>query len=139
MHVKWTDVLTVASPLLALLSAVIACRSTRLARRSLDIAIRTGQANYEVAKGSLIPAVSLFLTEIEYRRVPVSNVEPDSFEVVIRGRLVNNTQHEVLLTCHDHPNSGRDWWQPLYNESVSLSMPLASIRPRKRRTMQERA
>jgi hypothetical protein len=35
-------------------------------------------------KGSLIPAVSLFLTEIEYRQVPVSNVEPDSFEVVIR-------------------------------------------------------
>jgi hypothetical protein len=71
-----------------------------------------------VAKVSFIPAVKLVLTEIEYRRVDPSLNFPDSFEVVVQGRLVNNTQYDVLLTCRDHPNSGRDWRRPVDNEGV---------------------
>ena len=136
MHLTWTGVLAVASPLIALVSAFYARRSIKISRKSLDLSYKTAQANYEASKGSLKPMASLVLTEIEYRK-PVAGetrsysidsktyeshieFEPDSLEVVVRGRLVNLTQHEVLLTCRSHPNSGRTIYYSLRNQSVFI-------------------
>jgi len=136
MHLTWAGVLAVASPLIAIVSAFFARRSIKIARTSLDLAYKTAQANYEVGKNSPTPVVSLFLTEIEYRKAikgetrnktidsqiytSFTEFEPDSLEVVVRGRLANNTQQEILLTCRDHPNSGRTIHYPLRNQSVFI-------------------
>ena len=136
MHLTWTGVLAIASPLIALVSAFFALRSIKIARKSLDLSYKTAQANYEVSKNSSTPVVGLFLTGIEYRK-PVAGetrnyivnsmtckshieFEPDSLEVVVRGRLVNNTQHEILLTCRHHPNCGRTIYYSLRNQSVFI-------------------
>lgn len=126
--VSWTVILAVASPVVALASFAIA-------GRSLNLAQRTGQAAYEAAKADALPAVGLFLTEIEYRRAtprepldlpgnvaldPAMREDADCLEVVVRGRLVNNQPQEMLLTCWDHANSGRTRRQPHRNQSVFI-------------------
>lgn len=123
------------SPAIALASAVIAYRSSRTARKSLDLAHKAAQAAYEDATADRLPAVSLFLTEAEYRRAAARDLDgilgsearqwatgtdADSLEVVIRGRLVNNLPHEILLTCRDHFASGRIVWSMHRNQSVFI-------------------
>ncbi|MFF3430095.1 hypothetical protein [Streptomyces sp. NPDC002602] len=82
-----------------------------------------------------MPPVSLFLTEIEYRRATARDLggligaearrwaadqEADSLEVVVQGRLVNNLPHEMLVTCRDHSNSGRSVWYAYRNQSAFI-------------------
>lgn len=77
----------------------------------------------------------MFLTEIQYREATARKLdgilgtearewatrhESDSLEVVIRGRLVNNLPNEILLTCRDHPASGRSVWYGHRNQSVFI-------------------
>ena len=124
-----------ASPTVALVAAFFARRSSRAARQSLQLVRKTGQAAYETARAAHTPAVSLFLTEVQYRRPQAAEEEgiigaeaarwvehgdADSIEVVIRGRLVNNLPQEILLTCRDHPDSGRKLWYSYRNQSVFL-------------------
>jgi hypothetical protein len=78
-----------------------------------------------------VPAVTLLLTELEYRRCDTaaghkfdghrrSPALPDSgaLEVVVRGQLLNNLDQEVLLTFRDHPLSGRKHWRGAANEAM---------------------
>ncbi|MFE7315668.1 hypothetical protein ACFU7T_21690 [Streptomyces sp. NPDC057555] len=135
MNTNWQETLSIASPVIALISVFFVRRSSQAARKSLDLARRTGQAAYEAAKTGHSPAVNLFLTKIEYRhpkaRDPKSLIgmeaekwateyEKDSLEVVIEGQLINTRPHEILLTCRDHENSGRSVRYPYRNQSVFI-------------------
>lgn len=135
MLTSWPNILTTVSPAIALASALFSYRGSRIARKSLELAHATGQAAYETAKVSHEPAASLFLNEVCYRGPTgreldgivgvescnwVTEWEPDSLEVVISGKLVNNLPQEVLLTCRDHPCSGRKVWYPYRNQSVFI-------------------
>lgn len=135
MNVNWQATLSIASPVIALISVFFVRRSSQAARKSLELARRTGQAAYESTKTGHSPAVNLFLTKIEYRH-PTARVskgiigvearrwaterEKDSLEVVIEGQLINTRAHEILLTCGDHENSGRSVWYSYRNQSVFI-------------------
>ncbi|MEV0781753.1 hypothetical protein AB0I52_01935 [Streptomyces sp. NPDC050423] len=131
----WSEALSIASPAIALTSAFFVRRSSRIARESLELTRRTGQAAYEVARSSHTPSVDLFLTKIEYREATarefesmigdeahkwVREWEKDSLEVVLKGRLINTHPCEMLLTLRDHENSGREVWYRYRNQSVFL-------------------
>ncbi|WP_189160703.1 hypothetical protein [Lentzea pudingi] len=131
----WVNVIAVSSPVIALGSALVAVRSSRIARRSLELARRTGQASYESAKLAQSCVATLVLSEVEFRRATardwdgilgaearrsLHDEDADSLEVVVRGRLISNVQHEVLLTCRDHSRAGRDIWYSHRNQSVFL-------------------
>jgi hypothetical protein len=130
VQVTWATILSIASPAIALVSVFLAYRSSRIAHKSLDLTFKTGQVTYEAATAGRMPSVTLLLTEVEYRGATepepsrfswaVPEVDADSLEVVIRGRLVNNIPHEVLLTCWDHPACGRTTWYRYRNQSVFL-------------------
>ncbi len=119
----WSNLLAVASPAIALTSVFFVRRSSATARKALNLAYKTGQSSYETARAASAPPVELFLTEIEYRHAAardltglvgaearrcVAQEDADSLEVVVRGRLVNNLPREILLTLHDHRQSGRN-------------------------------
>ncbi|GAA4858710.1 hypothetical protein GCM10023222_07300 [Saccharopolyspora cebuensis] len=122
--------MSIASPVIALVALLYSRYSTRIARQSLGLSRKTAQVSYEEVASSRKPAASLFLDEIEYRRSDLETMrkvearrhqaefDVDGLEVVIRGRLVNNLDQEILLTCRDHPHSGRSIWFSLKNESV---------------------
>jgi hypothetical protein len=122
-----------ASIAIALGSLLYARRNARTGLRSLDVASTIGQVNYENARANNTPAATLTLTEVEHRAPTALNLdgiigdearswaerhEVDSIEVVARGRLVNNTDHELLITAHDHPQSRRRTWYRYRNQSV---------------------
>jgi hypothetical protein len=122
-----------ASIAIAVGSLLYARRSARTGLRSLDVASTIGQVNYENARANHTPAATLTLTEVEHRaptapdpdgllgyeaRSWAERHESDSVEVVARGRLVNNTEHELLLTLHDHPQSHRRGRYRYRNQSV---------------------
>ncbi|MGW7753589.1 hypothetical protein ACWGK6_18985 [Streptomyces violaceusniger] len=124
-----------ASPAIALASVFFVRRSSQTARKALNLAYKTSQAAYESVKAANTPPVDLFLTQIEYRHAtarPLGHMlgaearacsnreDADSLEVVIRGRLVNNLSSEILLSCWDHPNSGRSTHFMHRNQSVFI-------------------
>lgn len=130
MQAQWVSW---ASAVIALGSLLYARRSARTGRRSLDVASSIGQVNYENARAGSAPAATLTLTEVEHRTPTAMDLdgilggearswaerhEADSIEVAARGTLVNNTDHELLLTLHDHPQSRRRTWSWHRNQSV---------------------
>lgn len=132
MQTQWVSWASVA---IALGSLLYARRNARTGLRSLDVASAIGQVNYEHARAGITPAATLTLTEVEHRAPTALDLdgivgvearswaerhEADSIEVVARGRLVNNTDHELLITVHDHPQSRRRTWYPYRNQSVML-------------------
>lgn len=127
--------LSIASLIVAFGAMFYSRRSSRTGLRSLEVAAAIGQVNYENARASNAPAATLELAEVEYRVATARDLEgivgaeahrwasdsdADHLEVVVRGRLVNNCPHELLLTLHDHPNSGRSSWYRHRNQSVFL-------------------
>lgn len=121
-----------ASLAIAVGSLLYARRSSRTGMRSLDVASAVGQINYENARANHTPAATLTLTEVEHRAATAlqfdgvlgaealscAKHESDSLEVVARGHLSNNTDHELLLTLHDHPRSRRRTWYVHRNQSL---------------------
>jgi hypothetical protein len=129
----WRDLLAFASPGIALASVFFVRRSANAARKALHLTFETSQVTYESAKAERTPPLDLFLAEIQYRpatarplggylgataRRWAQQEDADELEVVIRGRLVNNLPRELLLTCRDHPNSGRTTHYTYRNQSV---------------------
>lgn len=126
----WKDYAAIAGPAIAVVALFYSHYANRIARKSLNTARKTAQTSYEDFAASRKPSANIFLEEIEYRKcsrkIPAgeerrrfqAEFDPASLEVVIRGRIVNNLDQEVLLTCRDHPKSGRDSWRSLWNESV---------------------
>jgi hypothetical protein len=133
VQVNWQSILPIASVVVALGSMIFSFRSSQIARNSLRLTQRSAQAAYEAAKANPHPAVSLSIHEIEYRqcdapppekkqnremtvddlftsRFGLKSVngiaEQSRFEVVVRGKLVNNIEHDVLLTFRP---GGRKW------------------------------
>ncbi|MFE5501333.1 hypothetical protein ACFQ73_02125 [Amycolatopsis japonica] len=131
MYTTW---LSAASVVIALGSLLYSRRNTRTGKQSLDVASVVGQVNYENARANYTPAATLTLTEVEFRpptalaggllqseaELWATTYEPESAEIVARGRLVNNTDNELLLTLRDHPNSRRTTWYSYRNQSVFL-------------------
>ncbi|MCR3752261.1 hypothetical protein LX88_006255 [Lentzea californiensis] len=105
-------------------------RSSQIARNSLKLTQRSAQAAYEMSRADPRPAASMYIDEVEYRQSDAVEFEPESelnespidkllkgarryglrqlegltedgdFEVVVRGRIVNNVSHELLLTSY---------------------------------------
>lgn len=135
MNPTWSEVLSIASPAIALTSTFFVRRSSQTARRALELARRTSQTSYESMKSAHSPAVNLFLTKIEYRHATARELETllgaearkwatewdkDNLEVIIEGKIINMLPHEILLTCRDHENSGRKVWYSYRNQSVFI-------------------
>ncbi|MGW7533308.1 hypothetical protein [Amycolatopsis sp. NPDC054798] len=132
MHTEWVSWASVA---IALVSVLYARRSARTGIRSLDVASTIGQVNYEDARANHTPIATLTLTEVEHRTATAQyhdgllgaeahswaeRHESDNLEVVARGKLVNNTDHELLLTLHDHPQARRRSWAFHRNQSIMV-------------------
>lgn len=129
----WSDVASLVSALAAVVAGICALYSHRVAKRSLDVERRAAQAAFEGEALARAPAVTVLLTELEYRRcatVPETQRDPEkhsehqvapdpgALEVVVCGQLTNNLDQQVLLTFRDHPRSGRNSWGIMSNEAM---------------------